>query len=126
MANKATATSKAEALASTVPAAQKAAGITAAPRKSNKVYCYIGPNIRGWWHTGQMFRGERDDILKRNAEVLEKHPLAKLLLVPGESLAAARLKVKEPGTAHYANYQKLRRELLEEAQNRAKEEINDA
>ena len=91
-------------------------------RKSNKIYCYIGPNIRGCLHTGQVFRGEREDILKANAEVVEKHPLVKALLIPGESLAAARLKVKEPGTGHYANYQKLSQELLEEAREKARKE----
>lgn len=114
MATKATAISKAEALASTAPDARKAAGTTA--RKSNKIYCYIGPNIRGYWHTGQIFRGERDSILKESAELVEKHPLVKTLLIPGNSLPVARLKVKEPGTAHYANYHKLQKELLETAQ----------
>lgn len=47
---------------------------------------------------------------------MEKHPLVKTLLIPGNSLPVARLKVKEPGTAHCANYQKLQKELLEAAQ----------
>lgn len=47
---------------------------------------------------------------------MEKHPLVKTLLIPGNSLPVARLKVKEPGTAHYANYHKLQKELLEAAQ----------
>ena len=84
--------------------------------KADGFYCYIGPNIRGYWHTGQIFRGERDSILTESAQLVEKHPLVKALLVPGGSLSAARLKVKEPGTAHYANYQKLQKELLEAAQ----------
>lgn len=114
MANKATATSKAEAPASTAPVAQKGAATTS--RKSNKIYCYIGPNIRGYWHTGQIFRGEKEGILKEYTQLVEKHPLVKTLLIPGNSLPVARLKVKEPGTAHYANYQKLQKELLEAAQ----------
>ncbi len=63
-----------------------------------------------------MFRGEKGDILKEYKELIQKHPLVKALIVPGASLAVARLKVKEPGTAHYANYQKLKKELLEAAQ----------
>lgn len=63
-----------------------------------------------------MFRGEREDILKEYAQLVEKHPLVKTLLVPGGSLPVARLKVKEPGTAHNANYHKLQNELLEAAQ----------
>lgn len=117
MASKATATSKQVAQASTAPAAQKAAGTTEAPpHKSNKIYCYIGPNIRGHWHTGQVFRGNKDSILADHRELVQKYPLVKSLLIPGESLPVARLKVKEPGTAHYANYQKLSKELLEAAQ----------
>ena len=117
MASKATATS--------VKAAREGTSVTAATtaRKSNKIYCYIGPNIRGYWHTGQVFRGERADILKEYAQLMELHPLVKNLLVPGESLAVARLKVKEPGTAHYANYQKLSRELLEGAQEKVRPEF---
>ena len=113
MASKATATSKPEAPASTVPAAQKEVATTS--RKSNKIYCYIGPNIRGYWHTGQICRGERDSILKESAELVEKHPLVKALLIPGNSLPVARLNVKKPGTAHYVNYHKLQKELSMEA-----------
>ena len=117
MASKATATS--------AKAAREGTSVTAATtaRKSNKIYCYIGPNIRGYWHTGQVFRGEREDILKEYAQLVELHPLVKNLLVPGESLAVARLKVKEPGTAHYANYQKLSQELLEGAQEKVRPEF---
>lgn len=97
------------------------------PRKSNKIYCYIGPNIRGYLHTGQVFRGEREDILRELAEAVGKYPLIKTLLIPGESLATARLKVKEPGTGHYANFQKLKNELQDEARNRAgKEALTNA
>lgn len=63
-----------------------------------------------------MFRGEKDDILKEHQALVEMYPLVKALIVPGTALAVARLKVKEPGTAHYANYQKLRKQLLEAAQ----------
>ena len=68
------------------------------------------------------YRNALEAILKENAEVVEKHPLVKTLLVPGESLAVARLKVKEPGTAHYANFQKLSRELVEAAQEKVRPE----
>lgn len=120
MASTATATSKAAGQEPIATAARKTAGTTA--RKSNKIYCYIGPNIRGYLHTGQVFRGEREDILRELAEAVGKHPLIKTLLIPGESLATARLRVMEPGTGHYANYQKLKNELQDEARNRAERE----
>ena len=69
-----------------------------------------------------MFRGKREAVLKELGGTVEKYPLVKALLVFGEALPVARLKVKEPGNAHYANYQKLHRALLEEAQNKVDKE----
>ena len=117
MASKATATS-----AKAARTATSAAESTTA-RKSNKIYCYIGPNIRGYWHTGQVFRGEREDILKEYAQLVELHPLVKNLLIQQIFHQRMQLKVKEPGTAHYANYQKLSRELLEGAQEKIRPEF---
>lgn len=105
-----------------IATSSKTARAGIASRKSNKIYCYIGPNIRGHLHTGQVFRGEREDILRENAGAVGKYPLVKALLIPGESLPVARLKVKEPGTAHYANFCRLRDKLLEEARNQAEKE----
>lgn len=93
-----------------------------AVRKSGRTLCYIGPNIPGRLHTGQVFRGEREAVLKELGGTVDKYPLVKALLVSGEALPVARLKVKEPGNAHYANYQKLSRGLLEEAQNKVDKE----
>lgn len=96
--------------------AQTSKSAPAAVRKSNKIICYIGPNIPGHLHTGQVFRGEQDAVLKELSGTVERYPLVKTLLIPGEALPVARLKVKEPGNAHYANYRKLQKELLEAAQ----------
>ena len=90
-----------------------------AVRKSGRTLCYIGPNIPGRL---QVFRGEREAVLKELGGTVDKYPLVKALLVSGEALPVARLKVKEPGNAHYANYQKLHRALLEEAQNKVDKE----
>lgn len=120
MASKATATSAKAAqegmTSPGAPAAEEVKMSDTTSHKSNKIYCYIGPNIRGHFHTGEIFRGEKGSIIKAHAELIGKHPLIKALIIPGEALAVARLKVKEPGTAHYANYHKLGKELLEEAQ----------
>ncbi len=93
-----------------------------AVHKSGRILCYIGQNIPGRLHTGQVFRGERAEVMKGLSGTVEKYPLVKALLVSGEALPAARLKVKEPGNAHYANYQKLSHTLLEEAQNKVDKE----
>lgn len=70
-------------------------------------FMYIGPYIPGLLQSGQIFPGTREEALKACAVAVEKHPLAKTLLVPGETLPADRLKVKTPGTALYDNYRKL-------------------
>lgn len=120
MASKATATSAKAAqegmTSPGAPAAEEVKTTNTTSHKSNKIYCYIGPNIRGHFHTGEIFRGEKDSIIEAHAELIGKHPLIKALIIPGEALAVARIKVKEPGTAHYANYHKLSKELLEAAQ----------
>ncbi len=41
------------------------------------------------------------------AAAVKSHPKVKSLIVAGDVLPEARLKVKTPGNALYANYQKL-------------------
>lgn len=41
------------------------------------------------------------------AAAIEKYPLIKTLIVSGEKLPEARLKVKTPGNALYKNYQRV-------------------
>ena len=35
-----------------------------AVHKSGRILCYIGQNIPGRLHTGQVFRGERAEVMK--------------------------------------------------------------
>lgn len=70
-------------------------------------YIYIGPNIKKHIQTGTIYRGTRAHALKQAAEAIEAHPLVKTLIVSGDALPEARLKVKTPGNALYANYKKL-------------------
>lgn len=70
-------------------------------------YMYLGPNIKGLIQTGTIYRGDRAAAYARAASAIERHPLVKTLIVSGDALPAARLKVKTPGNALYANYQKL-------------------
>ena len=46
--------------------------------------------------------------LKQAAEAIEAYPLVKTLIVSGDALPEARIKVKTPGNALYANYMKLK------------------
>ena len=70
-------------------------------------YCYIGPNIPGFIQSGQIYMGAREAALSAASAAIERFPLVKTLLVSGTALAEARLKVKKPGNALYANYQKI-------------------
>ena len=71
-------------------------------------YIYIGPNIKKYIQTGTIYRGTRAHALKQAAAAIEAHPLVKTLIVSGDALPEARLKVKAPGNALYANYMKLK------------------
>ena len=86
---------------------QPAASHRAAEVNKSGVYVYIGPNIKGLIQTGSIYRGTREDAHKAAAAAIEKHPKVKSLIVAGDVLPEARLKVKTPGNALYANYQKL-------------------
>ncbi len=70
-------------------------------------YCYIGPNLTGLIQNGAIFRGNREDALKAAADAIKKQPLVKTLIVSGDELAEARLKVKRKGNALNANYEKI-------------------
>lgn len=76
-------------------------------------YCYIGPNIPGLIQSGQIYMGTREAALLAASAAIERFPLVKTLLVSGTALPEARLKVKKPGNALYANYQKIAAEREE-------------
>lgn len=70
-------------------------------------YMYIGPNIKNLIRNGAIYRGDRAHALAEAKEAIEKFPLIKTLIVSGDYLPEARLKVKTPGNALYANYRKI-------------------
>lgn len=70
-------------------------------------WIYIGPNIKGLIQTGTIYRGDRAQAMETASAAIAKHPLVKTLIVSGDALPSARLKVKTPGNALYANYRKL-------------------
>ena len=96
----------------TAPACAEAA--CSAPKSEKKpdgsaagFYCYIGPSITGLIQHGGIYRGTRQEALAAAAAAIEHNPLIKTLIVPGEQLSEARLKVKKPGNALYQNYQRV-------------------
>lgn len=70
-------------------------------------FCYIGPSISGLIQHGDIYIGTRKKALAAAAAAIEKYPLVKTLIVSGEKLPEARLKVKKPGNALYKNYQRI-------------------
>lgn len=57
--------------------------------------------------TGGMTSGGKAHARRLAQKAIEKQPLVKTLIVSGDCLPEARLKVKTPGNALYANYRKI-------------------
>ena len=70
-------------------------------------YIYIGPNIKHLIQTGTIYPGKREDALARAARAIKEQPLVKTLIVSGDALPSASVKVRTPGNVMYANYWKL-------------------
>ncbi|MDE7053857.1 MAG: hypothetical protein K2O84_03455 [Oscillospiraceae bacterium] len=87
---------------------QPAAAPKAAAVNQSGFYIYIGPNIKGLIQTGSIYRGDRENAYKMAAAAIEKHPKVKTLIVAGDALPEARLKVNTPGNILYANYNELK------------------
>lgn len=74
---------------------------------ADSFYCYIGPSITGLIQHGAIYRGTRKKAMAAAAAAIEKYPLIKTLIVSGDKLPEARLKVKKPGNALYKNCQRI-------------------
>lgn len=79
------------------------------PAEANQsgFYCYLGPNLAGLIQHGAVFRGTRADALQAAADAVRQYPLVKTLIVSGDALPEARMQVKTPGNALYANARRL-------------------
>ena len=88
---------------------QPAATPKAAEANTSGFYIYIGPNIKGLIQTGSIFRGDREHAHQMAAAAIEKYPKVKTLIVAGDALPEARLRVKTPGNVLYANYNELKK-----------------
>lgn len=77
-------------------------------------YIYIGPNIAGLIRSNTIYRGNREHALAAAREAITKYPLIKTLIIPGDSLPTARLKVKAAGNALHSNYVKLTEQVKQD------------
>lgn len=88
-------------------AASEGTAPTVSETNESGFYIYIGPNMKGLIQTGTIYRGDRANALEKAKAAIEKQPLVKSLIVSGDALPVARLRVKTPGNALYASYKKL-------------------
>lgn len=51
--------------------------------------------------------GDKQDALAQISAAVEKYPLIATLVIPGDQVSEARIKVKTPGNLLYVNYHKL-------------------
>lgn len=70
-------------------------------------YIYLGPTIRHLIQANTIYRGDKAFALAEAQPAIEKYPLVKTLIVSGDYLPTARLKIKKSGNALHANYVKL-------------------
>ncbi len=70
-------------------------------------YIYLGPTIKGLIQANTIYRGDRAHALEAVQPAIQRYPLIKTLIVAGDYLPEARLKVRSPGNAIHANYVKL-------------------
>ncbi len=94
--------------AQAVPEAEQTPAQAAAEEEQAGFYCYIGPNLKGLIQTGTIYRGNKEEALSKAEAAVKAQPLVKTLIVSGDTLASARIKVKTPGNVLYASYQKLK------------------
>lgn len=75
--------------------------------KSAGFCMYIGPSIVGTIQQARILYGDKQDALAQISAAVEKYPLIATLVIPGDHVSEARIKVKTPGNLLYVNYHKL-------------------
>ncbi|MEG2623365.1 MAG: hypothetical protein RSC06_10745 [Clostridia bacterium] len=65
--------------------------------RSDGFCVYIGPSIRGCVQSGTIMPGTRDTALAACYDVIQQYPHIADLIVPSETIATDRMKVKTPG-----------------------------
>ena len=90
---------------------------TVKPTGNTGGFCaYIGPTIRGVIQHGTIYEGCKRDALKGPAlcRAVNAYPEIAGLLVPGDSLTAARNNINTPGSLLYVRYKALADRVLKE------------
>lgn len=69
--------------------------------------CYIGPTLLGVIQNGSIFSCSRDEAVRLMAAAIAKHPGIASLIISGDDLPEARIKVKTPGTLLFHQYKQI-------------------
>lgn len=77
-------------------------------RSASGFYIYIGPNLKRIIQTGTIFRGTREEALAKAEQAVKAEPRVEALIVSGDDLPQARIKVKTPGNDLYERYMHLK------------------
>lgn len=72
---------------------------------------YLGPSIRGVIQSGTVYSGTKEKALASLSTAVKEYPLIAKLIVPGETLAEDRIRVKLAGNLLNVNYNKLEASL---------------
>lgn len=82
------------------------------PEAKKEICMYLGPNIVGVIQTARVFRGSKYEVCQQLADVIEKYPGIKDLIIPGSRLAEDRPKISMPGTLLNDAYIKLAKSVM--------------
>lgn len=100
----------------TVETAENAPAVTAVTKKSKAKktvgktdgFCvYLGPSIRGVIQSGTVYPMAKEQAVIKLSSAVEKYPLVAQLIVPDDTLAEDRIKVKTDGNLLNVLYKKL-------------------
>ncbi len=75
--------------------------------KTDGVFVYIGPSIRGVIQNGSIYRGSKSEVLKKLAPAVEKYPKIANLVIKDADLADAREKITKGGNSLSVSYKAL-------------------
>lgn len=68
---------------------------------------YLGPSIRGVIQSGTVYVGSKERVIVSLGTAIKQYPLIVELIVPNETLAEDRIKVKTTGNLLNLCYRKL-------------------
>lgn len=74
-------------------------------------FVYLGPSVRGVIQHGQIFPGKKEAVEAFLARKIAKYPRIKTLLVRGDKLAEARIRIRQCGNYLSESYRLFADEL---------------